>query len=327
MDIQNRRALKNSAARALTVQTYPPRQLALIHGAVTALAMLALAGVDFFLSQQVNNTGGLSGMGTRSVLQTIQTVMQYAVSFLLPFWQIGFLYAAIRMARGRQAQPADLAEGLRRFGPVFRLRLTRGLVFAALAIASCQVSSFVYSFTPMGQVFMEEVIRQLPASYTVEDMMLTLSKMVEGMSAQEQWQTFWPLLVFFGMIFSFVAVHTFYRFRFAEFVVMDQPRIRAIPALIRSSRMTRGIRFQVFRLDLSFWWYYLVYVLALLVGYADLLLKRMGIALPVSEDAAYFLTYGLSLLVQMILFAFAGSKLHTTWAVAYDGLKPPEEEK
>lgn len=328
MDIRNRRALKETAAARLDFQAYPPRRLALIHAAVIALAMLALTGLDFYLNQQVNNNVGLSAMGTRSILQTVQTVLRFAVSICMPFWQIGFIYAAIRIARGRQTQPADLAEGFRRFRPVLRLYLTRGLFFILLGVVCSQAGSFFYSFTPMGQQFTEELLAQLPASATASYSALIEASMelLSAMSPQELLAQLWPALAITGAFFAAAAAFFFYCFRFADFIVMDQPGVRGIPALIRSSRLTRRQRFQVFRLDLSFWWYYLLYVLAALLGYADILLSYMNIPLPVSSDAAYFIAYALSLLMQTLLFAVAGGKLHTTWAVAYEALQQPPED-
>ena len=75
MEQLNSRKLKNSAAASIEKAGFDPRKLVLFHTAVAlALSLVALA-IDFALELQIGNTGGLSGVGMRSVLETVQAVL------------------------------------------------------------------------------------------------------------------------------------------------------------------------------------------------------------------------------------------------------------
>ena len=98
MDLLDRRGLKNAAGDALAQAPRNPKRIILIHTAVSLVIMLLVAVLDYVLSGQIENTGGLSGLGTRSVLTTVQSILQMVQMAVLPFWEIGYLYAAMKMA-------------------------------------------------------------------------------------------------------------------------------------------------------------------------------------------------------------------------------------
>lgn len=316
MDIRNRPALKQLAHERLAQQTYSPGQLALIHAGIASAVLLVITALNFFLSQQVETTAGLSGMGLRSVLQTAQMVLQYASSILLPFWQIGFIFTAIGMARGVQVHPRDLAEGFRKFRPALGLMLLRGLLYGLMAIPCMYLSSIVYTFTPAGRKMMEQLI---PLMESGADMAQLQTALLEQ-SYEQFLSTLWPVFVIFLVIYGLVAVTMFYRFRFADHLVMDNGPMGAWRALAQSSRITRKHRLTLLRLDLSFWWYYALLLLTMLISNADLLLGYLAVELPLDPGLLYLLTYALGLGAQVLLFAFAGSHMHTTIAAAYDSL-------
>ena len=112
-----------------------------------------------------------------------------------------------------------------------------------------------------------------------------------------------------------------YRFRMAEFVILDEPRARGLSAMLISSALLRRRCWQLFRLDLRFWWYYGLKALCLLLCYADLLLATLGISLPIGEDAAYFLTFGLYLAALFVVEVSFRPQVDTAYAVTYEGLK------
>ena len=58
------------------------------------------------------------------------------------------------------------------------------------------------------------------------------------------------------------------------------------------------------------------------ICYGDQLLPRVGIELPISETAAYFLFYGIYLVIQFLLFWRFRNRLEVTYATAYDTLRP-----
>ena len=91
--------------------------------------------------------------------------------------------------------------------------------------------------------------------------------------------------------------------------------------MLLSAAMLRRRCWQLFRLDLKFWWYYALKLLCMLLLYADLLLEAAGVALPVSADAAYLLTYGLYLVGFFAVEVRFLPTVQTAYACAYENLK------
>jgi len=77
------------------------------------------------------------------------------------------------------------------------------------------------------------------------------------------------------------------------------------------------------RLDLSYWWFYLLCFLTTSLGYGDMLLSGLGITLPMNANVAFFLFYVVSLLAQFAVLYFHGNRVYATYAVFYDALRHP----
>ena len=80
----------------------------------------------------------------------------------------------------------------------------------------------------------------------------------------------------------------------------------------------------MFKLDLSFWWYFLLAGLSAAVNYGVLLLDLVGVSLPVSDNVAAVLFFLLSTALDFAVIYRFRSKLEVTYALAYNSLKPPE---
>ena len=81
--------LEANAEREISAASVPPRKLVLVHSLITAGAVLLAALVQLLLQNQIDNTGGLSGMDSRAVLSTVETLLSGAVRLAQPFWQFG----------------------------------------------------------------------------------------------------------------------------------------------------------------------------------------------------------------------------------------------
>ena len=90
--------------------------------------------------------------------------------------------------------------------------------------------------------------------------------------------------------------------------------------------MKRDI-FTLFKLDLSFWWFYALEVLIGFVGYADVLLELAGFPLPLGPGARFFLPYILYLILQFGFQLWQKNRVAVTYAQAYEFLRHPREEK
>lgn len=323
MDIRNRRALKEMARGRLATATYNPRKLALIHTAVSVGAALVIAALGYVLDHWIAGTAsGLSGMGTRRILETVQMTLQYVQALALPFWEIGFVFVALRLWRQETVHPKDMLEGFRRFRQVLGLRLTEFFLYFGVAIGCMYAASFLFAFTPYSQKMINFLMPYVEEGAAIEQ----IQEVLVGMPAEELLAMSVPFMVMFAIVFLVVFLWMHYKFRLASHLVMDQPNIGAMRALFFSSQMTRKKRWALLKLDLSFWWFYVLMGLSVVVYYMDVLLPMMGIPLSISGDVAWLVFYVLSLLVQLVVFWWGKSYVQTTWAAAYETLCRQLEE-
>lgn len=320
MDLHDRRALKAAARNSLAAAPYDPKKLILIHTGVTVALSLLCTLIDFILNLQIQNTGGLGGLGTRSILSTAQSVLQVMVSIGLPFWEAGYCFAAIRMSREQEAEPKSLLEGFRRFGPLLRAMLLQGLIYTAVGIICFTVGSRIFLLTPLSDPFYE-IMQTIPYQSTLYGTELLMDEATATAIAK----AYIPMLIIVAILFLGVSAVVSYRFRLVDYLLLDYPGMRAREALRLSDYYLRGNKLALFKLDLSFLWFYALEILIALVAYGDFLLPLLGIALPVSDTVGFFAFLILSLACQFGLFYLFRNRMDVTYAKFYDLAVPAEE--
>lgn len=317
MVFRDRQGLKETAAQRLSSAAYDPQKLVLVYAGVSSLVMLLVTGLNFLLNEQIAGTGGLGGLGARAVLETAIEVLQMAANLVLPFWNMGYLFCVLRIVRGQDFGLQDLLAGFRHFAPVLRLHFLYALQFFLLAFLCFYPSMLLYSVTPLAAPLMEILE---PFAGTGTELVLddaTLAAATEAMT---------PMFVLYAVVFLAVAAPRFYKFRMAFFALMDDPKAGARMALRRSTLMMQGKRLDLFKLDASFWWFYVLDGLTLALCYGDVILELLGIALPISADVSYFLFYVLYLAAQLGLYAWARNRVECTYAAGYDALCQAETQ-
>lgn len=310
-------ALRRQATDLLDRHGAAPKKLMLQHTAVSLGASLLVTFIGFLLSREIANTGGLSGVGIRSILSTVQSVLELAVMVLLPFWEIGILRAALNWRNSQNTDFFNLTEGFRRFGSVFSAKFWSGALYVAVGFAVFYSSTFLFLMTPWANAI-EDVYTQLPQVSTMEEL---LEMMTPELTAQLANKMI-PLFVIFGLLFAAASIFLFYRMRFADFFVMEDGG--GIKAIVNSFRLTRGNCLQLFKLDLHFWWFYLLQGLSVAICYGDFLLSALGITLPFGEDGNFFLFYVTGILMQGILFWQCNAQRLTAYCLAFDAFQPPK---
>ena len=85
-------------------------------------------------------------------------------------------------------------------------------------------------------------------------------------------------------------------------------------------------RMNLFKVDLSFWWFYLLQALTVLVAYGNELLPLMGVELPWSGKVSYFVVLILCYGGQLALFWWKCNEVQLTYAACYEALLPKEQE-
>lgn len=291
------------------------RRLVLLHTLISLGFLFLITCVDYLLSERIANLGGLSGLGTQSVLQTAQTLLRYAVQLLIPFWELGMIVTAIRFAREQSAEPDALLSPFRRFFPVLRMMLLRYLRYGIVLFLCIQLSSFLFVMTPLSQG-LEETITPLMTAHNMQNPDLLLQLVMENLNIWDLVPLFAILVVLLLLLF----VPLFYRFRMTDYLIMDAAYPKAFATLRASQLLMQGNCWALFRLDLKFWWYYALQLVGLLLSYSNLLLPLLGVSLPFSEDIAVFISLGLYCIFSLGLNVWARGYVETAYGIVYDSL-------
>lgn len=310
------RTLRTAAADSLAHAEKPGR-IILIHTAVTLLLSLVLSVADHLLNRLISTTGGLGGMGMRSTLTTVQSMLRLAQVVLLPFWQIGYTCYILKVSQGQPAGTSDLYEGFRRFGPILRLKALMAILTIPLAIVSAYAGSFLFLVTPWAAPMLQEMSTLLTNAADEETIINTLIPLVLDQVV--------PISILFGLCFLVGAFFLFFRFRFAELWLMDHPQGGALAALVNSHKLMKGNWKAMLRVDLGFWWFYLLELLVTALGFGDIALGMLGIEMTTDAFGSYLIFFGLYLCGQLALYWWKRNYVAATYAHAYLILCPQEQ--
>lgn len=322
MNIQSRKELRQTAADHLASAPGNPKMMALVYGGVICGLALLSAFISFYLNNEIAGTGGLANMGLRSALSTIQFILPLVQAVVVMCLELGYHGAALNISRGRGAEPRTLLTGFHRWGAVIRLYLMKVLLYSGAAIVTMYLSSYIFMLLPFSDSFLE-IMTPIVTSVSTPEEAITLLDEATLSAAMTALQ---PMLWIFAGLFCIVVIPLVYQYRMALFCLADSPQPGAMAALRNSRMMMRRNRFALFRLDLGFWWYYLLQLLIAVIAYGDVLLPMVGVTLPMSEEVGYFLFYALSLIVQAAVYYFFLNRIQVTYAAAYDTLRPQPQE-
>lgn len=314
MDI---RRLKENADGTLAAAAYSPTRLVLIHTAAMLGLTLVLMAVNQLLSNSMGSAGGLSGMGTQSVLATAQVVLQLISMAVTPFWSAGLVNAAMGYVRRENVEPASLLEGFRRWKHILSSSLLIGMRYLGVAFIAVYLSSQLFVFTPFAVPLYEAALK-MNGDPTSADLTLLLGDSLETMTA--------AYMVIFLIVFVVLSLPTYYRYRMVPYLIMDGEGMGGYRVMLTSRFLSRRHRMELFKVDLSFWWFYLgeIAISVLCVGYV--ILDAFGVKLPMSEDGAYWVFQLAAMACQLVLYCVAKPKMEVTFAHCYEALRNPEPE-
>lgn len=300
---------KKNAVSSLRNAAYSPKILLAIHsGALIGLSLL-LSLVSYILNKAIQPSGGLDSMNLQALLTTAQLVLQLAQLVVTPFWTAGLCYAAIGIARGRKTVPADLLSGFHQFLPILSSSLFIGFQYMWRVFLSVFLSSQILTFTPAGSIVYE-------AAQSIED--LTAEVDVQALLGENFILVMATYAGIFALVMLVLVVPVFYRYRMTTYLIMDGQEKGGLRAMLRSRMLMFRRRWALAKLDLSFWWYYLLLTLCASLGVGDLILQAVGVSLPVSDTVAYWLFLSLGLGSQLLVKVLAGPKVAVTYAHCYD---------
>lgn len=320
MNIRNRRQIKEFAAGRLESVRNISR-IILIYCALT-LGLSALTTlVNYFLDAQMENLTGLSSIGKRTTLSSIQSVLPFAVSLFTMCVNTGYLAVMLRIARGQYVSEQTLRLGFDRFWVLMRTSIFMGLRYTILLFLCVYAGIVIFMTLPLAQPAMD-----ILSPYIAQMSALSGQLVLDDAAYAQFAQAIWPAYVICGILYAVMAIPMWYSYRMVHYVIIDKPAMGALAAMRESKQMMRRNRFSLFRLDVSFWWFYLVQVLASVVCYADMILPMLGITLPGSAELWYFVCMGGYFAILFAANYFLRSRVEVSYALAYDCVKPEEKK-
>lgn len=321
MDIRQRKEMKLFARQRLSHAKEAKKILLIFASASLGLALLATV-INYLLALEIDKTGGLSNMGTRAVLDTIQQMLPLVQVMVTACLELGFTGAMLRVARGQYVSHRTLKLGFDRFWPLLRLTAIRALIFLGAGMFCLYCGTLIYVMTPFSNAAMD-ILKPVMANMTVMDPTVLLNDSL----VYELLDAMIPCFVICGILGLAVCIPLAYRYRMAEYVLIDKPAFGALMALRESRKLMQRNRMNLFKLDLSLWVYYGGLVLSSFVSYGDVLLELVGISLPAAPVVSFFGFYLLYLLCQLGLYYLLRCQVDVTYALAYDSLLPKETEQ
>ncbi len=308
MVIQNYRDIKARAGKTLSYTPWDVKKLVLVFSLVSLCVSPLLLGVDALLSLGMKNAQGLSGLTIYSMLETVSSLLNTAWSIFGLFWTPGILYCALMLLREQDPWPKGLLRGFKKWISLVKYAILIALFLSAFAMVISPVVSIV-SLPFMGQF--QEILAAVPENEA--DIMAYLETI-----PQEQLllATLPMMLLMFGAMLV-VLIPLSYRVRLTELILLDEEQIGVREAIRFSFKLTKGSCKQLFFMDLSFWWFYLLIAIVSILPMAANLPLFNGW----NETVATLACSAVAAVLGVGVYMLGIMKVKTAEAVAYDHLR------
>lgn len=320
MDLRNIREMKSFASQRLEASP-SQRQIVLIYASMALGLTVLVTVLNHVLNLQIDNFGGLSNLGKKTMLSSVQSMLPLAQSALTMCLDVGYVAAMLRIARGMYTSAQTLRLGFDRFWVLLRCSIFKGFILTGVAFASMYAGIMIFMMTPLA-----EPVTQIVAPLMEQMTLLDSAVMIDDATYEQLMRAMLPCFAFGGILMVLLGGPIFYNLRMANYVIIDKPAMGALMALRESKKMMRGNRLKLLKLDISLWWYYLASFAATVICYGDVLLPMLGLQLPVSETVAFFGFYALYIGASFCILFFLRNRVEVTYALAYDAVKPEEKQ-
>ena len=288
--------LKKAARLRMKPQGKKPYELAFFVFSIAIAAQFCVDAIGFGVSSYQGGQG-LDGMGTASLLQTVEELLSTVLQFIRPFWMLGFTAAVMAFLNWQDASRDTLFTGLRRLFPLLRLYLLEGVITILVAIVVYFPAICLYAMTPWASSLIK-AIREDPS------FMDNIPALMEAAT---------PMVVIYGIVIAIAMIPVMYRLRFSQYLLLSGHN-GALFAMVTSFRLTKGRMWTICKLDLSYWWYYLA--TGLLVGVyiaVPLLSSQLGL----TAAGAFWLSSGVYALGSLALEALAQPRITAVNVLLY----------
>lgn len=321
MNIPSAKYLKNKARLRLE-SGQEPQKVVQIYAAIAAGMALIVNVVQYLVSDQMSTAGGLANIGTRSMLTTVSNVLPLVQNVILICVGLGYTAAMLRIARRQFASPKTLKAGAERFWVLLRTRLLIGLLYAALGMAVSYLAAMLFMISPFSSGLVEALAPVLETGSMTPDAILASDDIMDLVMANSL-----PVLILYAVIYIPLLAAVAYRYRLVDYILIDQPGCGARYAMRQSRTLMRGNVMKLLKIDLSFWWYFLLRAAVMVLGYLDLLLAAFGVQLPFSPVVRYFVVVLVYIGADAAITVYFQNSYETTVALAYDSLIPKEKNE
>ncbi len=277
--------LKRASLTRLRRYGKRPYKLAFYSVAIALAVQLLVSAMGYWV---LNYQGGegLDGMGSVTMIQTVHELLSTASSLLIPLWTLGFTAAIMAFMDWQDPADTVLLKGMRRWWDFLKLYLLEGIFMFFLMIAVSMPIGFLVSLTPWGRE---------PVNLPDPEIVGEVKYIAAAVDAAA------PLLILYALAFLVVGMFFAYRLRFTNYLILNG-WIGVFSAMVTSFQMTKGYVWSMIKLDLSFWWYYLV--TGVLMG-AYVAVVLLGLDLGFSFHTVFWLCCVLYALGVLALDVFA----------------------
>ena len=320
MTIPSSKYLKNKARNRLA-SGREPQKVMLWYVGISAVLTLLVAALRYFLSTQISKTGGLQNIGIRSILSTMDTVLPIMQMVILMCLELGYTAAMLRISRRQYASPKTLKAGMERFWPLLLSKVLLGLICAAAAFVIAYLATAIFLVTPLSNSFKDQVLPLVSNGTLTPETLLNDDALMTEQSA-----TLTPVMLIYAVLYIPAVAMISYRYRMTDYIILDQPGCSGFRAMQQSKQLMRGNKLKLFRVDLSFWWYHLLRVLATGVPYLYQILIIFGKPLMLPNVVTSFGPSIAYLGVDFLISYFFLNYQSVTMALAYTSIAPKKEE-
>lgn len=248
--------LKRASLTRLRRYGKRPYKLAFYSVAIALAVQLLVDAMGYWVATYQGGEG-LDGMGSVTMIQTVHELLSTVVSVLSPLWTLGFTAAIMAFMDWQDPQDTVLLKGLRHWWEFLKLYLLEGILMFFLMMAVIMPITYLYALTPWAKDLMN-----IPDPEIVGEVKFVAAA-VDAAA---------PVLILYALAFLVVGMFFAYRLRFTNYLILNG-WIGVWSAMVTSFQMTKGYVWSIIKLDLSFWWYYLltgvlmgVYVAVVMLG-------------------------------------------------------------
>lgn len=296
------------------------RKIILIYaGIILGLSTISTV-IDLLLYLRINQSTGLGNLGIRANLTSLQYMLPLAQTLVTMCLGLGYMAAMLRVARGQYVSPNTLRLGFARFWVLLRMNLLRGLILVGTGIAATYAAAMLFALSPLSRP-LAELLVPLVDNTSVLNPGLVLDDALYAQAMKAMVPALWMCLGATILAVTPVA----FRYRMADYILIDKPATSALAALKESRLIMRHNRLRLFLVDLKQWPYYLALTAASAVGYADTIAALLGHPIPLPGEATALLVTLAYLVAMFLVYYLMRNQVETVYCLVYEDLRPREE--